>query len=130
MRIHQKIDRRASEQLEEYGLTLAQFEVLAKLSAGEGISQQALAERLFVTKGNVCGLLDRMAAKGLVQRHADPDDRRANLLYLTDAGKELAQQIVPLHEALIVEQMGVLNADEQRFLQMLLRRLDRSLEPG
>ena len=70
-----------------HGLTLSQFDVLATLLHGEGITQQELAERLLVTKGNVCGLIDRVGAAGWVERRPDPEDRRANRLYLTDAGR-------------------------------------------
>lgn len=128
MRIHAKIQHRSQEQLKQYDLSLAQFDVLAHLSISEGMSQQQLAERLYVTKGNVCGLIDRLSSRGLVQRCDNPDDRRSNMLYLSDKGKALADEVVPAHQRLIEELMGRLSADEQRFLQILLSRLDQSLK--
>lgn len=127
VRTYHKMQRRASDHLGTYNLTLAQFDVLAQLSVNQGISQQALARHLLVTKGDVCGLINRLSERGLVDRREDPQDRRAHKLYLTEAGQNLAVQVVPEHEAFVLEQMGTLNADEQRFLQMLLRRLDRAL---
>ena len=128
MRTFNKIERRSGEQLGQFDLTRAQFEVLAHLSKHAGISQQALSERLLVTKGNVCGLISRMEGRGLVVRCADADDRRLNLLHLTEAGKSLAGEVIPLHEEFIQEQMAGLSEAEQRSLHTLLRRLDRSLD--
>ena len=129
IRISSKIDRRASDKLgeDEFDLTLAQFDVLAKLSVQQGMTQQDLAERLLVTKGNVCGLIDRLSVKGLVKRCDNPGDRRSNCLFLTEAGQRLIEQAIPAHEALIVEQFGALSDEEQQALHALLRRVDKSL---
>ena len=129
MRVHDKLNRHLMDHLRHHELTLAQFDVLAQLTAAPGISQQELAERLFVTKGNVCGLLDRLESeRKLVERRDDPDDRRAHLLFLTDKGKRLINRVLPDHNDLVVEHMSALSADEQRELLDLLRNLDRSLQ--
>lgn len=129
IRISTKIDRRATDHFadEAFDLTLAQFDVLAKLSAQQGMTQQDLAERLLVTKGNVCGLIDRLSAKGLVKRCDNPGDRRSNCLFLTEAGQRLIERAIPAHEALIVEQFAALSDEEQQTLHTLLRRIDKSL---
>lgn len=128
MRVSNKIHRSSADHLAEYALTVAQFDVLAHLSVKGGISQQALSERLLVTKGNVCGLIDRMESRGLVSRCSHPEDRRLNLLHLTEEGKALAARVVPAQEKFIQQQMQHLSAEEQRTLYALLRDLDRSLE--
>jgi DNA-binding MarR family transcriptional regulator len=127
IQIQQKIGQRAARHLEQYDLTPAQFDVVAQLSVAPGISQQMLADRLRVTKGNVCGLLDRMTARNLVERRPHPEDGRSHLVYLTYQGATLAAKVVPEHEALIAEQMAALSSDDRRMLHQLLRRLDRAL---
>lgn len=127
MRVYDKLQHRSSQHLAQYDLTPAQFDVLAQLNLADRISQQALAERLLVTKGNVCGLIDRMSSRGLVERQSDPRDARVNLLCLTDKGRALAEEVVPAHETFMHEQMDTLNPEEQRTLQGLLRQLDLSL---
>ena len=127
MRVFSRVQRQESYHLAKYNLTLAQFEVLSRLSVTEGITQQALANQLLVTKGNVCGLIDRLSEQELVERRADPEDRRANLLYLTAAGRELAGQVVPAHQRVLHGLMSGLDDQEQRQLLSLLRKLDRSL---
>ena len=127
MRVSDKLHRLSGEHLTQYDLTDAQFDVLVQLSAEEGISQQALSTRLLVTKGNVCGLIDRMEARNLVQRKADPDDRRSNLLFLTPQGRMLAQRVVPAQEEFISKHMGALSPEEIQTLRTLLRKLDKSI---
>lgn len=127
LRIQHKVHRRETARLAEYNLTLPQFDVLAQLQHEEGITQQSLADRLLVTKGNVCGLMDRMVEQGLVERRADPQDRRAYMLHLTPKGKALIQQVLPAQSRLIDEQLGKLSLEKQKQLLDLLGELDRAL---
>ena len=127
LRIHHQVQRRESAQLAEYNLTLPQFDVLAQLAREEGITQQTLADRLLVTKGNVCGLMERMVEQGWIERRADPDDRRAYMLYLTPQGEMLARQILPAQNRLIAQLFGRLTPEKQKTLLDLLGELDRAL---
>ena len=74
MRVFARMERRVTQLLAEHGLGHPQFEVLLNLAMGEGITQQELAERLLVTKGNVCVVLDKMEDKRWVERREDPVD--------------------------------------------------------
>src|ERR1700761_241551 len=78
-----KLQRQLEEMLEPHGLVLSQFEALAKIGIKPGMIQQELVKHLLVTKGNVGALIDRLESMGWVIRRADPQDRRANRLYLT-----------------------------------------------
>ncbi|GHO99256.1 MarR family transcriptional regulator [Reticulibacter mediterranei] len=128
-RIMYKIERHLLLHLEKYDLTPAQFGVLANLQAAPEISQQALANRLFVTKGNIVGLLNRLECRGLVQRRPDPEDGRTHIVSLTEQGATLAAQVVPAHERLVTEYMGLISDEDQLALHNLLRTLNRSLGP-
>jgi DNA-binding MarR family transcriptional regulator len=124
-RVSQKIDRSAAEHLAAYGLTVAQFDILAQLGRAEGISQQELASRLLVTKGNISQLIGKMEERGLIFRcHVG----RANALYLTEEGKRLRRETVPAEEARIAAHFGALTTPERRELLRLLRLLDHTLE--
>ena len=126
LRFHTRLERRMAERLEVHGLTLPQFDVLATLGHGEGIMQQELAERLLVTKGNVVGLIDRVSAAGWVERRPDPEDRRANRLYLTDAGRKLLAEAWPCQVALGKKVFGSLTQGELRLMHELLERLEEA----
>ncbi len=122
-RAFQKIDRASAEHLRGWNLSVAQFDTLAQLGTAEGITQQELADRLLVTKGNVSQLLDRLERRGLVRRC---QDGRATHLFLTDAGRRLFAAAVPTQEGLIDRRLAALSPEEQRQLLALLRKLDRT----
>jgi DNA-binding MarR family transcriptional regulator len=126
-RVYTKIDRRSAEAFRKVGLTTAQFDVLAQVGASEGCSQQELADRLLVTKGNVSQLLDKMERHGWIERR--PDERgRGNLLFLTPEGERIRSTVVPEQERRITGLIGGLSAAERDQLSQLLRKLDRSLD--
>lgn len=128
VRVYEKLQHHAGSHLKGYDLTPAQYDVLAQLSGTHGMTQQALAERLMVTKGNVCGLIDRMSDRGFVERRADPEDRRSNLLFVTELGKEVAERAVPAYAQFVREHLAVLDAEEQSALETLLRKVEMALD--
>ena len=123
-RVFAKVDRASAQHLRHWGLSVAQFDVLAQVGAAEGLSQQDLAARLLVTKGNVTQLLDRMQRDGLILRCPQG---RTNCLFLTEKGRRLFAAVVPAQEAHIAARFAPLSAQEQRQILTLLRTLDHSL---
>ncbi len=122
MRVYTRSFRRASQQLRPYDLSMAQFDVLAHVGSHEGLTQQELAVRLFVTEGNVTQVLTKMEARDLLYRSREGRTKR---ILLTEAGRELYRVAVPEHERFQASQFDRLTADEQRQLLALLRKLDR-----
>lgn len=123
-RVFQKIDRASSAHLRTWGLSTAQFDILARVGATRGITQQELADHLLVTKGNISQLLDRMEKLGLLKRC---QEKRSNTLVLTEQGQALHDCVVPAQEKLIAEQLAALSSSEVTDLQRLLRKVDHSL---
>lgn len=124
-RIFQKIDRASAARFAASGLSVAQFDIIAQLGRSEGVSQQELADRLLVTKGNISQLIGKMERQGLIVRRPQG---RANALFLAPEGQRLFASIVPTQEAHIAALFGALTTSEQRALLRLLRTLDHSLE--
>lgn len=125
-RVYHKVDRATADHLKGYDLSVAQFDALAQIGAAEGITQKELAAALLVTKGNVCQILDRMEARGLVERRPARVGR-GNHLYLTEEGRRLNLIAVPAQEDLIANQFNALTSAERQQLLTLLRKLDQSL---
>ena len=124
LRVASKVEGSLGERMRDYGMSNAQFDVLAQVGASEGITQQELADVLLVTKGNVTQLLSRVEGRGWILRRREG---RTNRLFLTDEGRQLYAEVVPAHEALVDERLSVLSREEQQRLHELLRKLDRSL---
>ena len=120
VRTFYRVHRRLVATLSERDITLPQFDVLATLRFSEGVTQQELAERLLVTKGNVTGVLDRLEIVTLVERRPDPGDARANRLYLTAAGRKKIESILPRHDQLVLQILSGLTDSDIKTLRRLL----------
>jgi MarR family transcriptional regulator for hemolysin len=83
----------ADQKARLHGMTRAQWAVLLRLERNEGLKQSELAEALDVQPITLTRLVDRLCANGLVERRADPNDRRAKKLYLTRAARPLIDRI-------------------------------------
>lgn len=93
------IDHRAKAR----GTTRAQWIVLFRLRAQEGLSQVDLADVLELQPISLVRLLDRLVEQGLLERRHDPKDRRANRLFLTKAGRRLVDDLDDLRDAIAAE---------------------------
>jgi DNA-binding MarR family transcriptional regulator len=122
LRLDQSLRLTMGRALRQIGLSISQFDVLSALSQGAGITQRELAQRLFVTKGNVSGLIDRLVNAGLVERRRDARDRRSHALFLTRTGKDLADEGLALQKAFVEKSLGRLAGQEIALLHGLLGR--------
>ncbi|HEX4790911.1 MAG TPA: MarR family transcriptional regulator [Actinospica sp.] len=92
-RLARHLDRARRTAFTERGLETWEFDVLSALRrAGTPyqLSPGQLLTQTLVTSGTMTNRIDRLAAKGLVVRGPDPNDRRGVLVRLTDSGRELA----------------------------------------
>ncbi len=120
IRLNRRATNAIAAELKELGLSIPQFDLLSTLTEREGMSQQELAERLYVTKGNVSGLLDRMVEADLVERRAIPGDRRSNALYLTKKGRDLAEKGIAAQRAYVMRTLGTLPAQDLADLERIV----------
>jgi DNA-binding MarR family transcriptional regulator len=93
------VDHRAKSR----GTTRAQWIVLFRLREQEGLSQVDLADVLELQPISLVRLLDRLVEHGLVERRSDPRDRRANRLFLTPSGRQLADDLDSLRDAIATD---------------------------
>jgi MarR family transcriptional regulator for hemolysin len=91
----------ADQRARQYGMTRAQWAVLFRLDRSEGLKQSELAEILDLQPITLTRLLDRLAENGLIERRADPNDRRVNRLFLTPAARPLLERLTTLGEAMM-----------------------------
>ena len=117
---------KAGSALAELGLGFAQAHALRMLDPDEPIAMSALAERLFCDASNVTGLVDRLEARGLVERRSAEKDRRVKALTLTPAGVELRDQVLAVMSE-PPEAIAALPAADQRALRDILARAVENL---
>lgn len=113
----------ANRALSGYQLSPAARQALAVLDgAGEPLSPTEIARRLIVTTASVTSLLDTLERRGLVERRADPADRRRLLVAITPPAQDLVRQYVPEVVALQGAVMdGISEEDRQQLIAVLTR---------
>ncbi|MGE0850245.1 MAG: MarR family winged helix-turn-helix transcriptional regulator [Hyphomicrobiaceae bacterium] len=111
-----------------FGLTRAQWLVIARVHRRPGLSQSAVADLLEIEKAPAGRLIERMEAKGWVERRDDASDRRINRLHLTSEGERLHAAIWPLAESTVDAALGELTAEERRRLTHLMSRVKATLQ--
>ena len=112
-----------------WDLSPSQFNILNLLyDRPEGCTQIELSRLLIMHRSNVTGLVDRLEARGLVQRRDSAHDRRVYRVILTAAGKKLLQQILPRYYAAAEEVWGTLPARRANQLINDLTRLCANAE--
>jgi MarR family transcriptional regulator for hemolysin len=104
----------ADQRARQFGISRAQWVVLMRLDRSEGLKQSELADILDLQPISLTRLLDRLAENGLIERRPDPNDRRANRLYLTAAARPLLKQLAALGEDLmetVLQNVDVVSQD-------------------
>ncbi len=86
----------ADQRARQFGISRAQWAVLIRIDRSEGLKQTELADMLDLQPITLTRLLDRLAENGLIERRSDPNDRRANRLYLMPAAKPLLDRLSDL----------------------------------
>ena len=114
---------------EEFDSTLPRFDVMAALYRVEaGLRMSDLSSVLRVSNGNVTGIVDRLVSDGLIVRVPVDNDRRAMIVRLTNAGRELFQRMATKHESWVNEILGGLSTAEATRLMATLDAAVRALE--
>lgn len=109
------------------GVTRPQWRVLLMIARLDRPSQSEVAELLDVERITLCRMVDRLAEAGLVERRADPADRRVWRLHLTEKAGPLIDRLSVIGEELEGELLSVLSVDERKTLVDLLTRVRAGL---
>ncbi|MEH7350043.1 MarR family winged helix-turn-helix transcriptional regulator [Gottfriedia acidiceleris] len=121
-RFYLKNVRESNNQLKKWGLTTAQFDVIVHVGRNKRLTQQELADKLVVTKGNVTHLLKKMEELQWIKREVEWKNK---YLSLTEIGQKMYEEIVPTQDEFQEAQFSKLTEEEQLQLLTLLRRLNK-----
>lgn len=110
----------ADQRAGEFGMTRAQWAVLARVQRTEGLKQSELADILDIQPITLTRLIDRLDDNGLIERRHDPQDRRAKRLFLTPAAGPVIERLNRLGNDMMTL---VLSGIERPALEVLLSQL-------
>jgi MarR family transcriptional regulator, lower aerobic nicotinate degradation pathway regulator len=116
-------NRLVGDALGEAGFRKHDFAVLAALDEEGSISQAALGRRVWIDRSDLHAVVGELERKGLVARVRDEDDRRRNLVALTDAGAAALERLGAQVQAAQAALLEPLSAAERRELRRLLTKL-------
>lgn len=117
------VGRRFKEILAPLGLEPREFALLRAVAAAEGLSQQAMGERLMIPASRMVAFVDALEARGLLERRHNPEDRRTRELYLTDAGRKLLERAFTVASDYERDLCADLDEEERERLLDLLQRV-------
>ncbi len=120
--------RRFDARARGLGVSRAQWQVMFALSRNEGINQAGLAEALDVETITVGRMVDRLEEAGLVERRADPADRRAWRLHLTPRAHPILAELREVGDVVMAETLAGIGFNEQAVLHDLLSKLRGNLQ--
>jgi len=131
-RIGIHIARRQEEAFGQFGLNRGEVGVLSALRvapAPHRLSPTSLFKGLMLSSAGMTSRLDRLERRGLVKRLPDPNDRRAVLVEMTDAGRKIVDEAVAANTKRERALLGSLTTSESATLAKLLRKMLAGLEP-
>lgn len=111
-------------------MTMPRFDLLANLTQTDGQTLAALSRSMRVTAGNITGLVDRAARDGMVERRADPGDRRAWRVHVTAKGQRAFREAERRHAAKVAKLFAGLSSSELETFIHLLDKLPGLLRPA
>lgn len=110
----------ADKEAARYGITRAQWAVLAKVERNEGMKQSELAEQMEMQPITLTRLIDKLGDAGWIERRSDETDRRVNRLYLKKAARPLLSKLAGLRSELTATALeGINPTDASRLLAQL-----------
>ena len=119
-RLHQIAVAIFLQETAAHGLTPVQYAALSQVGLTPGVDQRTLAGSIGLDTSTTAGVIDRLEARGLMQRKASPEDRRVRLLSLTHDGQSLLQAAQP---DMLKAQQRILKplpaAERDAFMRML-----------
>ncbi|AWI06364.1 MarR family winged helix-turn-helix transcriptional regulator [Clostridium drakei] len=113
----------------ELMLSETQFSALylIYLAGNDGIMLSTLGEKMNVTRANITTLVDRMVARGLIERIINENDRRSIKAVVTDNGKEIFNSILPKYEEFTSVLLNFLTENEKKRFNELLLKIQEEL---
>jgi MarR family 2-MHQ and catechol resistance regulon transcriptional repressor len=114
---YQAFERYSAPHIKAMDLTMTQFDVIATLGNQPPMTCKELGEKTLVTKGTLTGVLERLEAKGIVERKINPEDGRSQMICLTESGQAIFARIFPEHLEYLDQAFKKLSAEQLKQIE-------------
>jgi len=128
MKAHEAMRRHAEQHIHSLGIGFSDFQVLEVLLHKGPTPVNEIGRRVRLTSGSITSAVDRLEAKGLVERQFDTADRRTRVVHLTAAGRKLIGCAFADHERAMERAAAGLSPAERAEAAALLKKLGRYAE--
>jgi MarR family 2-MHQ and catechol resistance regulon transcriptional repressor len=109
---YQAFEAYSAGHIKEMGLTMTQFDIIATLGNQLPMTCKELGDKTLVSKGTMTGVLERLEAKGLINKFVNVEDGRSYKIGLTPAGNKLFKKVFPAHVEFLGEAIRQLGKKE------------------
>ena len=118
----------ADQRLKSYDLTVEQLQVLKQVDLDRGQPQNKLSQLTGKSPANMTRILDRLEKKNRIVRKMNPEDRRSSLVFLTEDGEKLKDEVMKLFEGLRSELVEGIDIEKQLIAIEVLRAIRKNIE--
>ena len=120
---YQAFEMHSGAHIKVMGLTTTQFDIVATLGNQPPMTCKELGEKTLVSKGTMTGVLERLEAKGLIEKFMNTDDGRSYKIGLSKSGDRLFKKVFPEHVAYLGKSIGKLSKKEIEHAVTVLREV-------
>lgn len=117
----------AENLLNPYDLTVEQFHLLKQTSLENGISQSELCQIVEKKPANITRILDRLEKKEWVKRQPNPSDRRSSLVFLTEEGERIIDEVSSLFESYSGWFIEGISSEDEVVFRRVLEKINNNL---
>jgi DNA-binding MarR family transcriptional regulator len=108
-------------------VTTEQWSVLKCLEEEDSLTIKELSKRVGKDQANITRISDLLERKGYLVRKPNPEDRRSSLVCLTEAGKEITNQLIPIDDQFHEVALRGISEEEISFLKQLLEKIRKNV---
>lgn len=123
-RLKNEIDAKSNKLVKEYGLSLPQFAVMEALYHKKDMSVGQVREKILSSSGTMPVIIRNLKKKSYLISYKDKDDKRREILSLTNEGKKLIEEIFPKNKKIIEKSFENLSRDEIKDFVKMLKKLE------
>ncbi|QWE26651.1 MarR family winged helix-turn-helix transcriptional regulator [Polynucleobacter sp. AP-Ainpum-60-G11] len=120
---YQAFEMHSGAHIKEMGLTTTQFDIVATLGNQPPMTCKELGEKTLVSKGTMTGVLERLEAKGLIEKFMNANDGRSYKIGLSKSGDRLFKRVFPEHVEYLGKSIGKLSKKEIEHAVTVLREV-------